>query len=131
MARGKQTGRILPHQHDTNDVAPIINGGTAIDAEHAAAIQHTQAKEMEDKTRKEHRRRIRHLYTWWHDNYIDYFENGTCALSDDEKKEKGSIYTNLQVGCGRDEYIYLGLLSLNVAHDGSVYLHILHCLTQY
>ena len=23
-----------------------------------------------------------------------------------------------------------GLLSLNVAHDGSVYLHILHCLTQ-
>jgi len=68
-------------------VAPIINGGTAIDAEHAAAIQHTQAKEMEDKTRKEHRRRIRHLYTWWHDNYIDYFENGTCALSDDEKKD--------------------------------------------
>ena len=87
MARGKQTGRILPHQRDTNDVAPIINGGTAIDAEHAAAIQHTQAKEMEDKTRKEHRRRIRHLYTWWHDNYIDYFENGTCALSDDEKKD--------------------------------------------
>ena len=58
-----------------------------IDAEHAAAIQHTQAKEMEDKTRKEHRRHIRHLYTWWHDNYIDYFENGTCALSDDEKKD--------------------------------------------
>ena len=87
MARGKQTGRILPHQRDTNDVAPIINGGTAIDAEHAAAILHTQAKEMEDKTCKEHRRRIRHLYTWWHDNYIDYFENGTCALSDDEKKD--------------------------------------------
>ena len=64
MARGKQTGRILPHQRDTNDVAPIINSGTAINVQHAAAIQHTQAKEMEDKTHKEHRRRIRHLYTW-------------------------------------------------------------------
>ena len=52
MAQGKQTGRILPHQRDTNDVAPIINGGTAINAEHAAAIQHTQANEMEDKTCK-------------------------------------------------------------------------------
>ncbi|KAL3765569.1 hypothetical protein ACHAW5_009743 [Stephanodiscus triporus] len=57
MARGqqRQTGRILPHQRDTNDVTPIINGGTVIDAEHAEAIQHTQAKDMEDKTRKEHR----------------------------------------------------------------------------
>ena len=52
MARGKQTGCILPHQRNTNDVAPISDGGTAIDAEHAAAIQHTHAKEMEDKTRK-------------------------------------------------------------------------------
>ena len=89
MARGqqRQTGRILPHQRDTNDVTPIINGGTVIDAEHAEAIQHTQAKDMEDKTRKEHRRRIRHLYTWWQHTYIDYFENGTRALSDDEMKD--------------------------------------------
>ena len=63
MARGKQTGRILPHQRATNDVAPFINGGTAINAEHAMAIQHTQAKEVEDKTQKEYRRRVRHLYT--------------------------------------------------------------------
>jgi hypothetical protein len=87
MARGNQTGRILPHQRDTNDVTPIINGGTAINAEHAEAIQLTQAKEMVDKTCKEHRRRIRHLYTWWQEKYIDYFENGTRALSDDEKKD--------------------------------------------
>jgi hypothetical protein len=30
-----------------------------------------------------------------------------------------------------EEMNILGLLSLNVAHDGSVYLHILHCLTRY
>ncbi|KAL3764962.1 hypothetical protein ACHAW5_006670 [Stephanodiscus triporus] len=42
---------------------------------------------MEDKTRKEHRRRLRHLYTWWQHKYIDYFENGTRALSDDEMKD--------------------------------------------
>jgi hypothetical protein len=88
MPRGKRSGgRILPHQRDTDDVTPIINDGAAIDAEHAEAIQFTEAKEMEDKTRKEHRRRIRHLYTWWHVQYIDYYENGTCALSDDEKKD--------------------------------------------
>ena len=85
MAWGKQAGCILPHQCDTNDVAPIINGGTAINAEHAAAIQRTQSKEMEDITRKEHIRR-KGISIWWQDNYIDYFENGTCALSDDEKK---------------------------------------------
>ncbi len=52
--RGKQTGRILPHRRKTNnDVTPIINNGIAIDAEHAEALHHTQAKEMEDKTWKE------------------------------------------------------------------------------
>jgi len=89
MDRGnqRQTGRILPHQRNTNDVTPIIDSGTAIDAKHAEAIQHTQAKEMKEKTCKEHRRHIRHLYTWWQHNYIDYFENGTRALSDDEMKD--------------------------------------------
>ena len=62
LAQGNQTGRILPHQRDTNDVTPIINGGTAINAEHTEAIQHTQAKEMVDTTRREHRRRTRHLH---------------------------------------------------------------------
>jgi hypothetical protein len=65
----------------------IINNGIAIDAKHAEALQHTQAKEMEDTTRKEHRRHIRHLYTWWQDKYFDYFDNGTHALSDDEKND--------------------------------------------
>ena len=99
MAQGKQTGRILPHQRNTNDVAPIINGDTAIDAEHAAAIQHTQAKEMEDKTRKEHRRRIRHLYTWWHDNYIDYFataSEGDEIVAETSIVKRGRTILNLQ-----------------------------------
>jgi hypothetical protein len=85
--QGKQTGCIFPHQHETNDVTLIINNGIAIDAKHAEALQHTQAKEMEDKMLKEYRRHIRHLYTWWQDKYIDYFDNGACALSDDEKKD--------------------------------------------
>jgi hypothetical protein len=66
---------------------PINNHGIAIDAEHSEALQHTQAKEMEDKTRKECRRCIRLLYTWWQDKYFDYFDNGAGALSDDEKKD--------------------------------------------
>ena len=83
MARGqqRQTGRILPHQRDTNDVTPIIIGaGTVIDAEHAEAIQHTQAKDMEDKTRKEHIRRLRHLYTWWQHTYMITLKMGPVPL---------------------------------------------------
>ncbi len=67
-------------------MTPIINNGIAIDAEHAEALQHTQAKEMEDKTWKEHRRRIRHLYTWWQGKHVDYFDNGIHSHSGDEKK---------------------------------------------
>jgi hypothetical protein len=58
----------------------IIKNSIAIDAEHAEALQHTQANKIEDKTWKEHRRHIRHLYTWWQDKYIDYFDNGPMPL---------------------------------------------------
>ncbi len=36
---------------------------------------------------KEHRKHIRHLYTWWQDKNVHYFDNGTHALSDDKKKD--------------------------------------------
>jgi len=55
MARGKQTGCILPHQHDTNDVAPIIDGGTAIDAEHAAAITYPGQRNGRQNTQRTHK----------------------------------------------------------------------------
>ena len=105
MPQGKRSqGRILPHQHDTNDVTPIINHGAAIDAKHAEAIQFTEAKEMKDKTHKEHRRCIMHLYTWWHVKYINYFENGTHALSEDKKKD-AILYHH----ANNRDFIYKGL----------------------
>lgn len=104
--RGAQTGRIYLHQRDTDDVSQLINANIVITAEHAAAINETNTKEMDDKTRKEYRNRIRHIYRWWMENYPEYFENGTCVLSQEEKEDRVKfhhtndrdiIYTGLNV----------------------------------
>ena len=104
--RGTQSGRIHLHQRDTDDVSQLIHANMAINAEHAAAINETNNKEMDDKTRKEYRNRIRHIYTWWMEHYPDYFEVGTRVLPVVEKEDRVKfhhtndrdiIYTGLNV----------------------------------
>jgi hypothetical protein len=106
MARGTQSGRIHLHQRNTDDVSQLINADMTIMAEHVAAINATTQKEMDDKTRKEYRNRIRHIYRWWMEHYPNYFENGTRVLTQEEKEDqvmfhhtndRDIIYTGLNV----------------------------------
>jgi hypothetical protein len=61
MARAKQSGRILPHQRQTDDVTPII-AGDEITGDQAAAVHDTHSKGMKSKTRNEYRNRQSHIY---------------------------------------------------------------------
>lgn len=104
--RGAQSGRIHLHQRNTDDASELIHANMVINAEHAAAIDETNNKEMDDKTRKEYRNRIRHIYRWWMQYYPEYFEIGTRVLTGEEKEDRVKfhhtndrdiIYTGLNV----------------------------------
>ena len=88
MARGAQSGHIHLHQRNTDGVSELIHADIAITAEHAEEINATTKKEMDDKTRKEYRNRIRHIYSWWMIHYPTYFENGTRVLTEEDKNDQ-------------------------------------------
>jgi hypothetical protein len=92
MARGPQTGRIRPDQRDTDDTVPIIGADIAIDEEHDAAVQDTESKGMKPRTRNEHRNRQRHIMDWWRNKYPSYFEDGTVALSEEDRNDPTKYY---------------------------------------
>ena len=49
---------------------------------------------MDDKTCKEYRNRIRHIYTWWMENYPVYSEIGTRVLPVEEKEDRVKFHHN-------------------------------------
>ena len=59
--RSAQSGQIHLHQQRTDDLSQVIDAEMTIMDEHAAAINATTQKEMDDKTRKEYRNQIHHI----------------------------------------------------------------------
>lgn len=53
--KGQQSGRILIHQREVNDDAPILGGNAIIsnELEYEDEYQETMSKNMEDNTRKD------------------------------------------------------------------------------
>jgi hypothetical protein len=92
MPRGRQTGRILPFQRDTDDRVPTILADAVINEEHAAAVHTTESQGMKPKTRNEYRNRENHLMVFWHDKYPEYFEQGTVLLTDEEKNDPNTRF---------------------------------------
>ncbi|KAL7523497.1 hypothetical protein ACHAWF_002320 [Thalassiosira exigua] len=80
-------GRIRVHERTVDDQTQIIDAGTEIAIEHTTEINATEQSQMEDKTRKEYRNRIRHIIDFWMENYPDYFESGTRVLTEEEKND--------------------------------------------
>lgn len=104
--RSSQSGRIHLHQRNADDKSQLINSNMIIMAEHAATINATTQKEIDDKTQKEYRNWIHHIYRWWMEQYPNYFENGTQVLTQEEKEhqvmfhhtnDRDIIYTGLNV----------------------------------
>ena len=87
--RGNQSnGRIHVHERTVDDGTNILHAGATLAEEHTTEITATEQAQMEDRTRKEYRNRIRHIYIWWMvECYPDYFEVGTRLLSNKDKQD--------------------------------------------
>ena len=85
-------GRVQVHERRVDDATAVIDADIEIAEEHSEEIRQTEAKQMEDRTRKNYRNRIRHIYTWWMKNYSDYFEHGTRVLSEAERNDRVAFH---------------------------------------
>ena len=72
----RRTGRILPHQRDTNDDVPIIGADIQPDAADRAAVRATKQKQVTDNLRRDYRNRIMHIVTYLKDKYPTYCDAG-------------------------------------------------------
>ena len=80
------------HDRTVDDTAAIIDAGIDVAEEHYEEIRVTEAQQMEDKTRREYRNRIKHIYRWWMETYPAYFEVGTRTLSEAEKEDQEAFH---------------------------------------
>ena len=83
----RRTGRILPHQRDTDDAAPII--GAALDDigdEYRERYVATLRLGMDDKTRKNYRSRIVRICKYWREKYPAYSAEGVRRISEEEAR---------------------------------------------
>lgn len=78
MSRGRSErgGNILPHDRDTVFNATIIGDTLEVDQSHATAVHATEQNTIDDATRKEHRRRIKHIYTFFLINTLSMLPAG-------------------------------------------------------
>ena len=82
------------HQRTVDDAAAIIDAGVDVADENYEKIRTTEAREIEDRTRREYRNRQKHLYRFWMENYPAYYEAGTRVLSQGEKQNQETFYHN-------------------------------------
>ena len=77
---GQQSVRILIHEHDVDDVVPIIGGDESNNNElgdkYEDKYQDTISKNMEDDTRKYYRRRIICIANYWEIYCPVYYSTG-------------------------------------------------------
>ena len=80
------------HERTVDDVAGIIDAGIDVAEEHYEEIMVTEARQMMDRTRREYRNRIKHVYRFWMEKYPAYFEVGTRLLSESEKQDRAAFH---------------------------------------
>ena len=91
---GRNTGRIHPHQRDTNNDAPILGANVEILDEHSSSVRQTERMDLEKKSKRDHRNRLKHIYMFWEEKYPDYHAVGVCELTEEELAEgpEGDMY---------------------------------------
>ena len=87
-------GCIQLHDRTVDDTAEIIDAGIDVAEEHYEEIMVTEAQQMEDRTRREYRNRIKHVCRFWMEMYPAYFEVGTRLLSESDKQDRTLFHHN-------------------------------------
>ena len=108
--RGCSGGRILIHDRDVNDNTPIIGEGNVdnhieLGDGYEEEYQNTISKNMEDKTRKDYRRRIIRIANYWETNCPIYYSTGVRIVDTAEYSDKAKFYYD---GKYKKDIVYTG-----------------------
>jgi hypothetical protein len=97
-------GRIRPHERDTDDTNEILGAEMAVRAQDLANIRQTEEQNKEKKTKIDMRNRLSHIYTFWQDNYPEYYGVGVRPVTDEDRQLPGRFYHN-----NTHDLVYSGL----------------------
>lgn len=96
MSSRQRNRRLLPHERDTNDAAPIL-GSTllpTVDESVSNALHDTISKGMNDGTRRNYRNRIARIMKYLEENFPEYYQIGVRTLTQEERADKTKYHFN-------------------------------------
>jgi hypothetical protein len=84
-SRGNRTGRIRSDQRPTDNSAPILGQNLSdIGEDYEDALHETVKRGMDDKCRKDYRRRQLRIAEFWEKNCPQYYEVGVREVAEDK-----------------------------------------------
>ena len=104
MPRGGSSGRIRPHERDTNDDAPILGADVPVSAVHKESVRSTELKQKEEGMRRNYRNRIKDVYSFFKEKYPLYYAVGVREVTDQELADPDKFYWK-----NKHDLIYEGL----------------------
>ena len=112
--RQGDSGRINPHDRETDENTPTVKG-PGISAEHAAAIFTTANQGLSKKVRTEHRLRIQRFINFLFEQYPVIYEECTILMSQDERANPTKYFSDKDIRdlvyAGMDPQYFLAFLS--------------------
>jgi len=98
-------GRIHIHERDVDDQAPIIGESLDLGEDFHESLQGTLSKQMDDRTRRNYRNRLKRMMEFWGKNHNDYYKDGVRDVTEEELKDPSKYYFKKF----KKEVIYTGL----------------------
>ena len=91
MSRRSHTGRLLLHQCETNNEAPIL--GVDVIVENVEQdLQETKEFELATSARRDYRNRLKRIIKYQEINFLAYVVVGVRNVSEDDQKKRALYY---------------------------------------
>ena len=101
---GRRSGRILPHERECDNDAPVIDGNIEIE-NYEDEVSATTKLEKNDGTRKDYRRRIKAMVGWLEKEHPGYYMVGCRVVSDEDLNNSALYY----YGRYKHDLVYRGM----------------------
>ena len=83
MAR-TASGRIRPHERDTNDTTAILGADIPVLEEHSISVRDTKIQHVLEGNKRNYRNRLGHIFEFLQERYPAYYAVGVRALTEAE-----------------------------------------------
>jgi hypothetical protein len=110
--RSHGSGRVHPHQRDTDDGAPTIGSTLILPSDLNMTYNETAKHDMTDACRINYRQRIARIIKFWKKGDPDYYAVGVREVSQDELLDETRYY----FGRFKEDLIYIGMNSEFLKH---------------